>query len=132
MAEEVQQAKLLRERAAREARMEDAIVRARIRLEQEERLSWSRRLEQAALSVRPCTMHDAGHPSGLAFIVQGRWDTARLGAQEHDCSWECSLHLSLECPPWPLCQAMTSSGGAHQWRGKPKAPGCMLRSELPP
>ena len=52
MAEEAQQAKLLSERAAREARMEDAIVRARIRLEHEERLSWSRRLEQAALAVR--------------------------------------------------------------------------------
>ena len=53
VAEEAQQAKLLNERAAREARMEDAIVRARIRLEHEERLSWSRRLEQAALAVRP-------------------------------------------------------------------------------
>ena len=52
VAEEAQQARLLSERAAREARMEDAIVRARIRLEHEERLSWSRRLEQAALAVR--------------------------------------------------------------------------------
>ena len=61
----MQQAKLLSERAAREARMEDAIVRARIRLEHEERLSWSRRLEQAALAVRPCTIHQQGHASSM-------------------------------------------------------------------
>ena len=36
----------------REARMEDAIARARARLEHEDRLSWSRRLEQGALAVR--------------------------------------------------------------------------------
>ena len=48
MAEEV---RLLSERARREARMEDAIMRARLRLEHEERASWARRLEQAALAV---------------------------------------------------------------------------------
>ena len=36
----------------REARMEDAIARARARLEHEDQLSWSRRLEQGALAVR--------------------------------------------------------------------------------
>ena len=48
MAEEV---RLLSERARREARMEDAITRARARLEAEERSSWARRAEQAALAV---------------------------------------------------------------------------------
>ena len=54
MAEEV---RLLSERARREARMEDAITRARARLEAEERSSWARRAEQAALAVSdalPC------------------------------------------------------------------------------
>ena len=49
----VEEGKLLAERAAREARMEEAIVRARMRLEHEERTSWPARLEQAALAVRP-------------------------------------------------------------------------------
>ena len=67
MAEEEKQAKLLSERAAREARMEDAIVRARIRLEHEEQTSWSRRVEQAALAVSNRTMH---HTSVMPVVLQ--------------------------------------------------------------
>jgi len=67
VAEEEKQANLLSERAAREARMEDAIVRARIRLEHEEQTSWSRRMEQAALAVSIWTMH---HTSVMSVVLQ--------------------------------------------------------------
>ena len=69
MAEEVAAAKLARERAAREARMEEAITRARMRLEHEESASWSRRLEQAALAVRlPCSCGPQGLVLCNSFI----------------------------------------------------------------
>ena len=68
VAEEEKQAKLLSERAAREARMEDAIVRARIRLEHEEQTSWSRRVEQAALAVSNQTMHNTSVTSVVLQI----------------------------------------------------------------
>ena len=67
VAEEEKQANLLSERAAREARMEDAIVRARIRLEHEEQTSWSRRVEQAALAVSIWTMH---HTCVMSVVLQ--------------------------------------------------------------
>ena len=66
MAQEVAAAKLARERAAREARMEEAITRARMRLEHEESTSWSRRLEQAALAVRLSSLCG---PQGLALCI---------------------------------------------------------------
>ena len=67
MAEEV---RLLSERARREARMEDAITRARARLEAEERSSWARRAEQAALAVStPPPVRTAAAAQDLCWLL---------------------------------------------------------------
>lgn len=87
MAEEVAAAKLARERAAREARMEEAITRARMRLEHEESASWSRRLEQAALAVRlPCLCG----PQGLALCIS---------VSQHARGWVCRAQRPIALLP---------------------------------
>lgn len=82
--------------------MEDAIVRARIRLEHEERLSWPRRLEQAALAVP--------HP---------HLELALLSSAMHR-AWELSWTL-MSMAPWehtpnlsPRLPALASVAG-KQW-----------------